>query len=131
MKQHQGFSLVELVIVVAIISLLAVIALPAYVDHVRRGNRTDAMASLTSAAHEMQRCYTLNNSYADCPALGSRDSDEEFYSIEIELSDGGAGYLATATAVKSPQTGDTDCASFTLNHLGQKGATPDTEGRCW
>ncbi|WP_049721179.1 type IV pilin protein [Gilvimarinus polysaccharolyticus] len=131
MKKEKGFTLIEVMIVVAIIGIIAVIAVPSYLDNIRRANRADATTSLTNVAHQMQRCYTLNNSYTGCPSIGTRTSDEDFYTIVVALTDAGAGYTATATPAKTPQTGDSDCASLTLNNLGQKSASPDSEGRCW
>ncbi|UTF61885.1 hypothetical protein NHM04_08165 [Gilvimarinus sp. DA14] len=110
---------------------MAAIAIPSYLESVRKSNRADAKASLTNAAHQMQRCYTLNNTFTDCPMVGTTTSAEEFYNIEVTVTDGGAGFTATATPAKAPQTGDSDCTSMTLNNLGQKDATPDNDGRCW
>lgn len=129
--KQTGFTLIELMIVVAIVGILAAIAYPSYIDSVRKSNRADAKASLNDAAQQMQRCYTLNNSFSDCSASGTKASAEKYYSIKVEVTNGGAGYTATATPAKAPQTGDSECASFTLNHLGQRQATPDSNGRCW
>ena len=59
----RGFTLMELMIVVAIIGLLSAIAVPGYQDYVRKGKRTEGKAALTAAASRMERFYTQNNCY--------------------------------------------------------------------
>lgn len=124
--------MLELLIAVAIMGVLAAIAYPSYVNSVRESNRSDAKAGLSDAAQRMQRCYTLSNSFKECPALGTYSSPEGLYNIEVALAGGGAGFVATAKAAKAPQTKDTKCPTFTLNHLGEKTPNPatDTNG-CW
>lgn len=126
-----GFSLIEVMIVVAIISILGMIAYPSYLDSVRKSNRSDAKAALNDAAQQMQRCYTLNSTFTDCPAVGTSTSAEELYTVTVTVTDAGAGFEASATPAKSPQTKDTDCTEFTLDNIGRRDATPDTAGRCW
>ena len=68
---QKGFSLIELVIAVAIVGILAAIAYPTYQEQVRKGKRTDATSSLLELAQRLERCYTQNNAYdhADCPLV--------------------------------------------------------------
>ncbi|WP_041523971.1 type IV pilin protein [Gilvimarinus agarilyticus] len=128
-SKNAGFTLIEILIVVAIVGILAAIAYPSYMDSVRKSNRADAKASLNDAAQQMQRCYTLNHTFTDCPSVGTSDSAEQFYEIEVAVTGGGTGFTATATADQAPQTGDDDCLSFTLDNLGRRTST--TNGECW
>ena len=128
-SKNAGFTLIEILIVVAIVGILAAIAYPSYMDSVRKSNRADAKASLNNSAQQMQRCYTLNNTFTDCPSVGTSVSAEQFYEIEVEVTGGGTGFTATATADQAPQTGDDDCLSFTLDNLGRRTST--TDGECW
>lgn len=67
-KTSTGFTLIELMIVVAIVGILAAIAYPSYQEYVLRGNRSEAQALLNDAAARQERYYTQNNTYADTTA---------------------------------------------------------------
>ena len=63
LKRQRGFTLIELMVTVAIIAILAAIAYPSYMDSVRKSRRTDAKNALTQAMANMERFYTENNTY--------------------------------------------------------------------
>lgn len=63
-KSSQGFTLIELMVTVAIVGILASIALPSYSSYVARARRADARTQLTQAAQFMQRFYSANDSYS-------------------------------------------------------------------
>ncbi len=63
-SRDAGFSLIELMVVVAIVAILAAIAYPNYTDTVRRSNRSDARATLLQIAQSLERYFTENNTYA-------------------------------------------------------------------
>lgn len=126
--RNQGFTLIELMIVVAIVGIIAAIAIPSYTEYVMESRRSDAYVALSTAAAEQERFYTYDNAYSnDIDDLGGSTSPEGFYTIEVTATDSTFTMYAEP-ATGSPQTNDDDCQTLALNHLGQKGssnAAPD------
>lgn len=126
-----GVTLVELMIVIVVVAILASLAVPSYRSYVLRSHRVEAKTALLNLAAAQEKFYLTNNTYAtdaqldDAPptGLGLLDETENgWYTITIGNDADAAGFSATATA-QGAQTADTACASFTINHLGQKTAT--------
>lgn len=133
MKQVRGFTLMELMIAVAIVGILSMVALPSYQNHMRKVRRSDAFQALTNAAHLQERWYTQNNSYTGTIAnVGGSTTEKGYYTIAVtnpSCTTAGIStcFVMTATAVAGgPQAGDTGCTSLTITQAGLKG--PST---CW
>ncbi len=135
-RTERGFTLIELMIVVAIIGILAAIAYPSYDEYVKRGNRTEGQALLSEAAARQERYFGQNNAYitsdADITKLGLRNgstSETGKYTLSVGTSNGDGGYTLTA----EQQFGDTKCGNLTLNALGAKDRTGSgkTAAECW
>lgn len=135
---QQGFTLIEMMIVVAVISILAAVAYPSYTEYVRRGYRAEARAGLLQAAQWMERASTATGSYPTPAAfrattLGTVPSAT--YSITINDDSTGSAYVLTATA-QNAQAGDR-CGAFTLRQDGLRGAKGKKaneagyESSCW
>lgn len=134
-KAQQGFTLIELVVAVAIISILATIAYPSYKEYVNRGNRSEGQALLSDAAAAQERYYAQNFIYittaANIEKLFNRanpTSQSGKYTLSVGTVANDGGYTLTAT-----QTfGDTACGNLTLNALGVRGKTGSKSLEdCW
>ena len=121
-----GFTLIEVMIVVAIIGILATIAYPSYVEYVKRGHRSEAQTALLQAAQFMQRFYAANNNYksnlkGDSVKLEFATITTRAYDVGLKETDNALGptkFLLQATPkANGPMAGDR-CGTFTLDHLG-------------
>ena len=134
----RGFTLIELMIVVAIIGILAAIAVPQYSDYVTRSRRADGQSTLLRVAQELERCYTQFSAYnnTNCAVVGtggvSETSPEGYYVIAAAGSAlSASAFTLTATPQGAQATNDSDCTTLTLTHLGGQGATGDDADNCW
>lgn len=128
-----GFTLVEMLVTVAILAIIASLSLTSYRQYLRRSYRADATTALLKIASAQERHYTQNGLYAGAaglaaapPAgLGMAGTAEGYYSLAIQLPAGGAtaGFTATATVdPASAQADDDDCWIFSVNELGHRTA---------
>lgn len=141
-KKAAGFTLIEIMIVVAIIGILAAIAYPSYQEYVLRGNRSEGQALLNDAAARQERYFSQNNGYitsqADIAKLGLRNSsgttvtsDTGKYALSVSNPNASGGYLLTATP-QGAQTRDTKCGNLTLDATGVRGVSGSSSvNDCW
>ncbi|MBE9610441.1 prepilin-type N-terminal cleavage/methylation domain-containing protein [Chitinilyticum litopenaei] len=136
-RRHSGFTLIELMIVVAIIGILAAIALPLFGQYMNKARRSDATASISGIQQAQERWRANNVSYTSTfTDLGlSSTSNEGFYTFAI-TGTSGTGYTVTATA-QGKQLADTNCKTLILTVSGgnatktSKNSSNATSTGCW
>lgn len=154
MNRLNGFTLIELMITVVIISILAGIAYPSYTDHVMKSRRADAKGALMAFANAMEKHFTVTNSYCNAattttttagktctnatgsptifPTQSPLDGATKYYDLTVSAA------TATTYTLAAARTGaqSTDkCGTLTLTHTGVKGVTGQDTGitaaDCW
>ena len=130
--RRNGFTLVELMITVAVVVILAAIAYPAFQDSVRKARRTDAHGDLMQAAQRLERCFTQFHAYNDAgcgivaPLVAGYSSTEDFYQISRTELTATAYTLQAAPPAGGPQNDDTGCTAITLDQTGAR-----SPADCW
>jgi type IV pilus assembly protein PilE len=140
-----GFSLIELMITVAIVATLATIASAVYTSQVQKSRRTDARTALLDLAGREEKLFSVNNAYSALPSdLGYAPVGTLFpiavgsgyYNVSVAAPDpnqgGAAGtYSITATAI-GLQLNDTQCATLSVNQLGSQTSSGSAPApTCW
>lgn len=120
----RGFTLIELMIAVAVVAILVSIAYPAYDDSIRKSRRGQAKADMAELAQRAERWHTVNNTYvgfwASVPA-DQRVSPRTGGTAAYAISEAEAANTFTLTATpQGGQTKDTACGTLTINQAGQK-----------
>ncbi len=131
-NRASGFSLIELMVVVAIIGILASIALPSYNDHQRKARRSAGAACVSAVAQGMERYYTTALTYVGAPAATVLDDVCEpevltFYTIST-ANVAAKTYTVSAAIVSGGKQAGDSCGTLSLNQAGAK--SPTTAG-CW
>ncbi|SEL74123.1 type IV pilus assembly protein PilE [Pseudoxanthomonas sp. GM95] len=131
-QKVSGFTLIELMIVVAVVAILAAIAYPSYQRYVLRTYRGQAKADLVEYAQMAERFHTANNTYTGFTlpvSVSPREATASTKRYNVVPTAAGATFTITATAVNA-QVKDS-CTSLTINQASAKTSTGDTAANCW
>ncbi|EKD92182.1 MAG: Pilus assembly protein [uncultured bacterium] len=128
-QQQKGFSIVEVLIVLVILTILVAALTPAYRNYQIRSNRSDAIKSILAIQIAEEKYRITNMSYGDLAAVwpGTTNSYNNYYQMSITNNTASA-YTITATAL-SAQADDTGCTTMTLTNTN--GTTTKSPSNCW
>lgn len=149
MKERRGFTLIEVLIVLAIVGILTSIALPNYTAHIVRTKRTEGQVALVEVMQRQERYFGRHNSYIEFSAASGDADAADFrwwsgarpaasaYELEGHACPGRA--LQDCIEIRArPGTGrvdanfrDPDCGELTLDSFGNQGAQGGAAARCW
>lgn len=126
----RGFTLIEVMITVAIVAILSAIALPAYTAYLQRSRVPPALDALSALATRMEQRFQDTGNYANGDACGAALPTPDNFTIACELSDAGQGFSATATG-----SGPVEGFGYSINHQGVRATTAHPKGvpatNCW
>jgi len=131
-KKTRGFTLIELMIVIAILAIIVAVGYPSYMEHVKKSRRAEGMGQLLELADRMERAYSDSGTY---PTVISEvyvaTTDGGFYTLSI-VSANNVSFTVSAAPTSLGRQNDDKCETFTLTSLGQKSVSDSSlNSHCW
>lgn len=137
-RDNKGFTLIEVMVTVAIIGILAAIALPSYTDYVKRGKIVEAPGNLADIRVKMEQYYQDNRNYAgtQCSsACGVACPDTKYFTYTCAVSSANQAYTMTAKSKASVGLGPVDAFTYTVTETNAKATTKFDDvtqtAACW
>jgi len=129
-RLNRGFTLIEIMIVIAIIGIVITIAAPSYTEYLKKGRRAEVVSLLSEQAQSLERFYTKNNVYTGITGLSTGN---DFYTITPTITD--QTFVLTATRKTGTSMATDKCGDFTLTNTGVRSMNNATTGLttkdCW
>lgn len=140
--KNSGFTLIEVMVVVAIVAIIAAIAMPSYQEHVARTRRAEAVGLLLEGAQALERYYSANGTYlsaADTLAAvfptTVPTNGAAYYTIAVVGTPTRSAFTLRATRVAGGSMGGDDCGDFEIDQAGQRTLNGNDPGKgvadCW
>jgi len=138
-RATRGFTLMEVLIAMAVVALLAVVIIPGYTAQVQKSRRADAKTALTDLAAREERYYAITNAYSNNATnlgysgtfpVAVTSSGVNSYSLNVALT--ATGFVGTATRAAGPQANDA-CGDYSLDDKGVQSNPNSTQTTppCW
>lgn len=129
-RSNRGFTLIEIMIVIAIIGIVLTISIPSYNEYVKKGRRAEVVSLLSEQAQSLERFYTKNNVYTGITGLSAGN---DFYTLTPTITD--QTFLLTAARKTGTGMATDKCGDFTLTNTGVRSMNNATTGLttkdCW
>ena len=129
-RSNRGFTLIEIMIVIAIIGIVLTIAAPSFTEYLNKGRRSEIAGVLSEQAQILERFYSKNNVYTDATGLSAGN---DYYTITPTLTD--QTFLLTAVRKSGSSMATDKCGDFTLTNTGVISMVNATGGLtakdCW
>jgi type IV pilus assembly protein PilE len=138
MKAKQtGFTLIELMIAVAVVGILTAVAYPSYQNHIKKAKRSEAQAALVSLATAMEQWRVENNNSYTGVTVGTAGDATDIFTSRVPTDGSGtqsytlsiSNLAASTYTLTATPVGSDDCGNLTLTSTGVKGSSTGTN--CW
>ncbi|MGA8136693.1 type IV pilin protein [Pseudomonas gingeri] len=126
MKKQRGFTLVELMVTVAVVAILAAIAYPSYSSYVNRSKLSEGANALAALQVKMESYYQNTQTYQNGSVCGVPPVNTTNFTITCATNNGGQGYTYTASG-----TGSVAGTNYTIDEQGNKATTGSSNSACW
>ena len=137
LRDARGFTLIELMIVVAVVAILAAIAYPSYQEHVRKTRRAQARVDMMETIQQLERRYSARNSYATPTGQNQADivrsTQPVFYTVSFDGAPDATTFTLQAEPVSGSGQANDKCGTLSINQAGTKSQTGTgmTNAECW